>query len=272
MNRFLRTLLAAIAVGIPFSLHAANPWLGPKPPGTVYPEQEDSRQYAVLQYDLAHRAKVNRFSKETFRSEALIADSDCDPLDVVLRRTTALLEHIAGMPNAQSFSAEKAELETLRKQAGAMDVSNAAGRRELFDRAVRLRRRIAFANPLLNFSELIVLKRQVASVYSHMCDQFYGMAQEPGGGVFVLRDPFGAKPEIRDMLDGAKIKNGRLKGEVPAGGPRQRWPKAYSGNVLRSPTEVPTEGGSFATPALSYDGKTVAFAYVDCKGSGEHSP
>jgi len=256
--------------GEALSPHAVNPWLGPNPPGAVYPEQEDSRQYAVLQYDLAHRAKVNRFSNETYRAEALIAQSDRDPLDVVLRRTTALLEHIAHLPNARSLSAEKTELEALRNQAGAVDVANLAGRRELFDRAVRLRRRIAFANPLLDFSELIVLKRQVASVISHMCDQFYGMAQEPGGGLFVLRDPFGAKPEIRDLLDSARIGNGRLKGEVPSGGPRQRWPKAYDGNVQRSPTEAPTEGGSFATPALSYDGKTVAFAYVECKGSGAH--
>lgn len=254
----------------PIALHAPNPWLGPNPPGAVYPEQEDSRQYAVLQYDLLQRSKVNRYSNETYRAEALIAASDRDPLDVVLRRTTALLEHIARMPGARNLSAEKTELEALRTQAGGVDVANQAGRRELFDRAVRLRRKITFANPLLDFSEMIVLKRQVASVCSHMCDQFYGMAQEPGGGLFVLRDPFGSKPEIRDLLGSAKIGNGRLKGESPTGGPRKRWPNAYNGNVMRSPTELPTEGGSFATPALSYDGKTVAFAYVECKGSGEH--
>jgi hypothetical protein len=263
-------LLIAIATGVPCSLYAANPWLGPQPSGAVYPEQEDSRQYAVLQYDLAQRAKVNRFPKETFRAEALIAESDRDPLDVVLRRTTTLLEYIARMPNARSLSVEKTELDALRNQAGTVEVVNLTGRRELFDRAVRLRRKIAFANPLLNFSEMIVLKRQVASVYGHMCDQFYGVAQEPGGGLFVLRDPFGAKPEIRDLLDNARIENGRLQGELLTGGPRKRWPMAYDGNVMRSPKEEPTEGGSFATPALSYDGKSVAFAYVECKGSGEH--
>ena len=269
-KRLSRAFLTVIIAALPFPLQAGNSWLGPNPPGIDYPEQEDSRQFAILQHDMAQRAKVNRFPLETFRPEALIAASDRDPLDVVLRRTSALLDHIARMPNARGLSAEMTELEVLRTQAAAVEVANLAGRRELFDRAVRLRRRISFANPLLAFSEMIVLKRQVASVYGHMCDQFYGMAQEPGGGLFVLRDPFGAKPGIRDMLDGARVGNGRLKGELPAGGPRRRWPQAYSGSVMRSPKEAPTEGGSFATPALSYDGKTVAFAYVECKGSGEH--
>lgn len=47
--------------------------------------------------------------------------------------------------------------------------------------ASKLRRKIAFANPLLrNFDEILFIKRH-GSLYSHMVDQFYGMTAQPGG-------------------------------------------------------------------------------------------
>ena len=252
------------------SLQAALPWLGPVPPGANYPDGEEDRQFAVLEHDLAQKARVNAHPAETLRKDALIDAADRDPWDIVVRRTGVLLARIVTLPGAPALQAEKSELETLRKQAAEVNVADKPARREGFNRAIRLRRRIAFSNPLLNFREMVILKRQVASVYGHMCDQFYGIAQEPGGGLYVLSDPFGSKPAIRDLLEGAVVKNGRLKGQPIDGGPRRRWPNPYWGDVSRKKGEAPTEGGSFVTPTLSYDARSLMFAYVECKGSGEH--
>ena len=43
-----------------------------------------------------------------------------------------------------------------------------------------------------------------------MCDQYYGLAQRPGGGLFILSDPFGAKPAIRNLLEKSTVAAGRL--------------------------------------------------------------
>ena len=191
VRHFLFSLLLSLSGICLASLASAeNPWLGPVPPGGSYPAGEEDRQFAVLEYDLAGRARVNSHPTETFRKEALIDAADRDPWDVVIRRTGALLAHITTLPGAPALQAEKSELEVLRKQAAEVNVADKSARRDGFNRAIRLRRRIAFANPLLNFHEIAILKRQVASMYGHMCDQFYGIAQEPGGGLFVLSDPF----------------------------------------------------------------------------------
>ena len=53
----------------------------------------------------------------------------------------------------------------------------------------------------------------------HMCDQYYGMAVRPGGGLFVLADPFGPNPRVRDVLADAVVERGRLEGQKLSGGP-----------------------------------------------------
>ena len=120
------------------------------------------------------------------------------------------------------------ELAALRVAAGQSPVANAAERRALFDRACRLRRQLAFANPLLDFPSLLFLKRH-RSVIDHCCDQFYGITQRPGGGLFELVNPFGPQPSVRDVLEQATVANGRLQGQALSGGPQRTWNLTYDG-------------------------------------------
>jgi len=78
-----------------------------------------------------------------------------------------------------------------------------------------------------------------------MCDQYYGAFAVPGGGLFVLSDPFGDKPEEKNILEKSVVHRGRLKGQK-------------------------LETGGFLSPELSYDGKTIYFAYVECEGNTHH--
>ena len=77
---------------------SSTAWIGPSPPSDIYPAGEEDRQFAMLADDLTHRDAFRRVAAQTFRPEALILDSDRDPLDVILRRAEALLADLRRMP------------------------------------------------------------------------------------------------------------------------------------------------------------------------------
>ncbi len=110
-------------------------------------------------------------------------------------------------------------------------------RKEVYFAARRLLRKIALCNPLLDFDKLLLLKRQHPGGVFHICDQYYGFSARPGGGLFVLSDPFGENPKLASLTQAARVENGRLRGQrlVP---------------------------GSFLSPELSYDAETILFAYT----------
>jgi hypothetical protein len=112
-------------------------------------------------------------------------------------------------------------------------------RRGAYSEARRLLRSIALANPLLDFEKLLFIKRHRGSL-PHICDQYYGFTARPGGGLFVLSDPFGDHPKLANLLEESVVQNGRLAG-------RELLP------------------GSFLSPEVSFDGKTILFAYSENK-------
>ena len=98
-------------------------------------------------------------------------------------------------------------------------------RRELYLQARWAVRRMALANPLLDFDDLLFVKR-VPGTFTHMSDQYYGWFSRPGGGVFVLQGFKSDQPRLRCLTDS--------------------FPP-----------------GTFLRPDLSHDGTRVLFAY--CK-------
>jgi len=261
LGLMVASLLCGRALGEP------DAWIGPPPSGTSYPAGEADRRFATLSRDIKSRATINKFASETFRKESMILDTDRDPLDVVLRRSEALLADIARLPKVPKLDKMKGELTALKAAAAKVDPKDAPARRAMFGKACELRRRIAFSNPLLDFSEMLIIKRLLPG-YNHMCDQYYGTAQRPGGGLYVLSDVFGAKPKIRSLLDKSVVATGRLKGQKLSGGPKKLWKVRYNG--MGSGGADNTVGGSFLSPDLSFDAKTVAFAYVECTGGRGH--
>ena len=229
--------------------------------------KEPEVQFAALKQDLANRARFERVAPETFRAEALIRPTDRDPVDVVLRRTAALAADLKRMTPAPNLNAEEAQLRRLESDGRKVDVNDKAQRLALFKDVCRVRRQIAFKNPLLKFNQILFIKRH-RSVYGHMCDQYYGITQQPGGGLFVLAEPFGPEPQVRDLLAESVVERGRLKGQKLGGGPSVPPPLSYDGvGNLTGPDQ---EGGSFLSPCLSYDAKKIVFAYVECKGDKTH--
>jgi len=231
-------------------------------------EKEWETQFESLQHDLGARQQFARLAAETHRPESLIQESDRDAADIVLRRTAALLADLKRTsPVAPSLAPLGQQLADLQAASAKIAVKNVDARYALFADACRVRRQIAFANPLLSFDQILFIKRHRSS-YDHMCDQYYGITVRPGGGLYVLSDPFGPKPQVRDILAKSVVERGRLKGQKIHGGPSASVPVSYDGGGnVQSPDH---DGGSFLSPDLSYDGKTILFAYVECKGDRGH--
>jgi len=131
------------------------------------------------------------------------------------------------------LAAEHRHLSELAAQAERPPADDAAPGR-LYRRVRWLKRRIALANPLMDFGPLLFCKR-VPTSYSHLVMQYFGWRARPGGGLFVLERP-GESLAARDILDG------RLAG----------------GNVL--------------APRLSYDAKRVVLSFVSCNGTSPLGP
>ena len=96
-------------------------------------------------------------------------------------------------------------------------------RRELYLRARWAVRRLALANPLLDFSD-VLLVRGAPGTWSHMSDQYLGWWSQPGGGLYILHDFKTDHARLQCLTEG-----------LPPG------------NVIR--------------PDLSYDGKKALFAW-----------
>ncbi len=234
--------LRILSAGVEFRAAASSTFAVVRPDAS--PQDELEMQFAALQNDLRNRAQFNQVAHQVHRREALILESDRDPLDVVLRRTAALLEDLKQSSAAPKLVSLEEQFDRLSASGAAAAVEDTEARLELFKKVCGLRRKIAFSNPLLNFDEILFIKRY-RSGFNHMCDQYYGINAKPGGGVYVLSDPFGPDPQVRDVLAGSVVERGRLKGRG-------------------------LEGGSFVAPDLSYDGRQIMFAYVECQGDRAH--
>jgi hypothetical protein len=239
--------------------------------GHGWPAWRDA-EFDELRRQIADRPNWNhdRLAREVHRPEALILESDRTPVDVVWRRTHALLDHLRQREDAPDLAREAAALEALRARihaAAAMLDADEAQLRGLFHELTEVRRRIAFANPLLDFSQILFIKRHRA-LFEHMCDQYYGIAARPGGGLYVLENAFGEVPRVRDLLAASVVEHGRLRGQRLRGG-QAAAELAYDGSGrLREPEDP--GGGAFLSPDLSFDGTRILFSYVECRGDTRH--
>ena len=137
---------------------------------------------------------AEEIARQVFHPASLIQPEDRDPADIVVRRTVALLADLKRTPAATKLAAFDGPLAKLRQAITDTPIADAAARRKLFDETCQLRRQIALSNPLLNFDQLVFIKRHRA-IYAHMCDQFYGICQNPGGDLCVLDNAL-ARPRL----------------------------------------------------------------------------
>ena len=175
--------------------------------------------------------------EQTFRNDALILPADSDPLDVLARRTSALLNFLLQDNSSTQMRLLEQELSGLLNQTST--ISNKSIRQELFNSLILLRKKIAFQNPLLNFKSIVFLTHHKAR-FNHMCDQYFGFHANPGGGIYVLENAFGENPTIRNVLENSFVENGRLSNQQ-------------------------LKGGSFISLELDYDANIMYFAWSEAR-------
>ena len=169
---------------------------------------------------------------EVASSASLILPEDRDPLDVVIRRVSAIFLRSQGLAGLQTMAAT-------------IPVDDVAKRFETFRFVCDFRRKTMLRSdfsPLNNAPKEFLFIKRHRSMFQHMCDQFYGQTQRSGGGLFVLNiDTY----TVRNLLENSIVESGRLKGQK-------------------------LDKGSFLSPDVSFDGHKIAFAYVECEGSFDH--
>jgi len=142
-----------------------------------------------------------------------------------LQRTQSLLSDLQADQGSDFLADESRELALLAEEINSADADVEASR-SLWLRVRWLKRRMALANPLLDFGPLLVCKR-VPPSWSHLVAQYFGWRQRPGGGLYVIEKP-GYSLAARDILG----------------------------------DQLPP--GSVLEPRLSYDGRRILFAFVVC--------
>jgi len=157
----------------------------------------------------------------------------------VIASALVLADRIKTIPGAD---AEK--IDSLIKTLRSLNVGTEPNE-SLYMEVRKLRREIVRCNPhLKKLDKLLFLKKHDAHniPFLHMCDQFYGFSAVPGGGLYVLENILDDKPILTDLLERSVVEQGRMKGKK-------------------------LQGGAFLSPEVSYDGKTIYFAWCEAKPS-----
>jgi hypothetical protein len=179
---------------------------------------------------------------QVFDKNSLPDPADKDEADTVLRRVGALITHLKTLPRCPDLKQAEERLAGLKTQSGLLEAGNAK-RAELLAEACKLRRKVTFANPLLDFNRILFIKRHFCPneevTGNHMCDQYFGFNAIRGGGLFVLENPFSDTPTVRNVLEKSVCENGRYKGQSF------------------------TSKDGFLAPELSFDAKEVLFARTE---------
>ncbi len=174
----------------------------------------------------------DRLHDEALDPQALILPEDQDPLDVVLRRTGALVGYYKShnmLPGERLAGFET----KLKKLSAAAQDAPQQDRKMLFVEVCALRRSIAFANPLLKFDQVVCMLEKPGNrrIIEQARAVFPGHSK--GGGPIIL-DNF--------KSDGLSVEK---LSEVP---------------VTSGPWEGKKLTGKFSGLELSYDGKSLLFA------------
>lgn len=211
--------------------------------GDTHTGPVDEFQLLKGQIEASRHWNRERLARETLRPEALILETDRTPVDIVWRRTQALLAHLKKtFVPAPDLSVEETALNDLKDEVAGHGKSGEKEQKDLFARIVSIRRAVAFKNPLLDFDKIVFLKHhKQARGERHMVDQYLGFNQAVGGGVFVLEHPFSTQASVRALLASTPVANGRLKDRTLH------------------------DRGAFISLDLDYDGRSLLFAFTEAQ-------
>lgn len=207
-------------------------------------------------------------AEQAYDAESLIAAGERFPVEVVLRRTKAVLDSLenGADENDEQFKKEiaplAADLKTLQKAVDKELSEKSPNAERLADDyflAAALRRKLMFLNPELESLDRILFLARACYAGSrltnptnsdrtggHFATQVYGFNSIHGGGLFALADWRAKNPSIQNLLADKKVTATPVCSRL-------------AGKEL--------DYGSFYAPEVDYDGRTIYFSHT---GSREH--
>lgn len=185
---------------------------------------------------------------QVYDAHTLIAPGETHPIEPVIRRTGALLEYL----QTRHRGTDHELLSKIKRDYDRL-VERMNPETDYFA-ACALRRKLVFLNEALNIERIIFLARASYSgsrltnmsngdhIGGHFATQNFGFNTIHGGGIFTIEDWKKTQPKITNLIAERKVRSGRLTGKE-------------------------LDYGSFMSPELSFDGKTLYFAHC---GATEH--
>ncbi len=155
-------------------------------------------------------------------------DDDPAALREAFHRAERLIDDLKGMSEGLVLNSELAALNRLRGQVEGADSLDQAARLDLYRSVRSIARGAALKNPLIASKPIVFMERRrfICQMLHEYIGYYYDYADIAGGGVYVLDEP-GRSAKVRDLIDG-------------------RLPR-----------------GNYTTLALSYDARTIYFAFVE---------
>ncbi len=157
--------------------------------------------------------------------------ADPEAIRDALQRSERLLADLSNMPKPPFLERETADLKTLRNRIENVETIDETDRLVLYKKIRWLTRYMALKNPLIESSPVVFLKRRrfICQMLHEYLGYYYDYADIAGGGVCMLKNP-GRSMTVRDLI----------AGELPR--------------------------GNYTTLSLSYDAKTIYFAFTERAG------
>jgi hypothetical protein len=196
--------------------------------------------YSELSSKITEKAALGKKSSNAkwtmLDTSAMVLESDRSPVDIAMRRTLALIRDLQSKGVAIPASAES--LMTCRQRSGIAPAQD----RRAFAKIMVINRALALSNPLVDFDTILFSARGIPGEGNesgyHICDQYFGYNGMNGGSIYLATGIRSDQVQVVDLMQSRTVAKGR-----------------YAGKSLA--------GGSFISPELSYDGKTIFFGWKE---------
>ncbi len=170
----------------------------------------------IARFKGAPKERRERLSAEVLDQEALIQPGDKDPLDVVLRRTGALVRHRQRSGGVTASAPGGWEQQLGGLAARAASAAPGTERKNLFLEACALRRGMALTNPLLDFDRIVCMLEQPGDARIIEQARAIWNGHSNGGGPVIIRN-FKAQAECVPALAGIPVAAGSWVGKELTG-------------------------------------------------------
>jgi len=214
------------------------------PEAVVVATREMLREDYESQYARQSRTNPNGYrfpASQVFNTNALALASDRGAIGAGVRRLERLIARLKAMSSAPDLAEIEKELAKLKAAKPATGEEELLLYLELKD----LTRRTVLSHPLLDFDSILFVSRGVLNDHKrgkseydgdHFCDQYYGHNGRKDGGLLILDNWKSKDAKVYDVVEGLKVPPGTNEG-------------------------MPMSEGTFLSPDLSWDGKTIVFAW-----------